>query len=192
MVRPILLAVLLAFVPGSPDSVTLTADRRVVTFGETVRLSGVVAPAGERVTLFALPYDGGSYPTDTAPDESGRYELEAMPVVTTQYRARAGAVDSAETPVVTVRPHVHLVVLSARRGLFHTRAEADYSYEGRSASLQRATNRGWRRVTRIRLGSRSALRFTAPLPRGLSRVRVTVDPIPGYARGFSRVAAVRR
>jgi hypothetical protein len=192
MLKSALLALTLVLTPANPDSVTLAADRRVVTFGDTVRLSGVVAPASERVTLVALPYDGGSFPTEAAPDESGRFELDAVPRVTTQYRARAGEIDSAEAPVVTVRPRVHLVVLSARRGLFHARAEAHYSYEGRFAWLQRSTSRGWKRMKRVRLGESSAVRFIAPLPRGVYRVRVTVEPIPGYGRGISRVARIRR
>jgi hypothetical protein len=192
MLKPALLAVLLAFVPGGPDSVTLNVDRRLVTFGDPVRLSGIVAPRAEPVTVFALPYDGGTYPAETVPDRAGQWELFAVPLVTTQYRARVDDVDSAETPVVAVRPRVHLVVISARRGVFHTRAEARFSYEGRSARLERLTRRGWRIVRSVRLGARSAVRFAATLPRGVSRVRVAVDPIPGYARGISRVARIRR
>ena len=78
--------------------------------------------------------------------------------------AHAGDVDSAEAPVVAVRPRVHLVVISARRGLFYARAESLRSYRGRTAWLQRRTGRGWRPVKLVRLGSRSAVRFSASLP----------------------------
>jgi hypothetical protein len=192
MLKPALLALLLALAPGAPESVTLRAEPRTVTFGDRVRLSGVVAPDGDRVTVVALPYDGGAFPTDAAPGPDGRWGLFVQPLITTQYRAQAGAAESAEAPVVSVRPRVHLVVISARRGLFHTRAEALRSYRGRFAWFQRLTPQGWRPVKRLRLGSRSAARFRASVPRGPSRVRVVVEPVPGYERGVSRVARIRR
>jgi hypothetical protein len=186
------LAAALALAPAPPESVTLDADRTVVTYGDSVRLSAVVEPPDERVSIIGLPYDGGSYPTQPVPGEAGRWSVEDRPLITTQYRARSGDVDSAEAPVVAVRPRVHLVVISARRGRFYTRAESLRSYRGRAARLERRTGRGWRPVARVPLGRRSAVRFSAPLPAGRSRVRVVVDTIPGYAAGVSRVALIRR
>jgi hypothetical protein len=188
----LLLAAVLTLAPAGPESVTLEADRAVVTYGDPVHLSVVVEPPEERVSVIGLPYDGGSYATEPVPAGSGRRTVEDRPLITTQYRARAGDVDSAEAPVVTVRPRVHLVVISGRRGRFYTRAESLRSYHGRTARLERRTRRGWQPVERLRLGSRSAVRFSASLPPGLSRVRVAVEPSPGYAQGVSRVAVVRR
>jgi hypothetical protein len=192
MLKLALLALVVALLPGAPESLTLSADRTVVTYGDPVRLSGFVEPATEPVSVVGLPYDGGSYSSQAVPDGSGRWSADDRPLITTQYRARSGAVDSAEAPVVAVRPRVHLVVISARRGLFYTRAESLRSYRGRTASLERFTAYGWTPVREVRLGLRSSVRFHAPVPRGLSRVRVVVAPSPGYARGISRVAAIRR
>jgi hypothetical protein len=187
-----LLALVVALVPTGPESVTLTADRAVVTYGDPVRLDVVVEPPGERVAVIGLPYDGGSYPLETVAAGPGRWTVEDRPQITTQYRGRSGDVDSAEAPVVTVRPRVHLVVISARRGLFYARAESLRSYRGRTGWLERRMGTVWRPVKRLRLGSRSALRFSAALPEGGSRVRVVVEATPGYVRGISRVAAIRR
>jgi hypothetical protein len=192
VVASALLAVVLALLAAEPESVTLNAERSVVTYGDSVRLSVVVEPPTEHVSVVGLPYDGGSYPSEAVPDEAGRWIVDDRPSITTQYRARAGAIDGAEAPVVMVRPRVHLVVISARRGRFYVRAESLLSYRARSAWVQPRTPRGWSPVTRVRLGPRSAVRFSAPLPDGRSRVRVVVEPIPGYARGISRIAVIRR
>jgi hypothetical protein len=192
VVTSALLAVFVALLAAGPESVTLSADRSMVTYGDPVQLRITVDPPTERVSLIGLPYDGGSYPKATVPDGSGRWRVLDRPLITTQYRAVAGDVDGSEAPVVAVRPRVHLVVISARRGLFYTRAESLRSYGGRTAWLQRRTSQGWRPVKRIRLGPRSAVRFFASLPAGRSRVRVVVEPTPGYTRGVSRVALSRR
>jgi hypothetical protein len=188
----LLLAAVLGLAPAGPESITLDADRAVVTYGDPVRLSVIVEPPDERVSVIGLPYDGGSYPTGPVPAGSGHWDVEDRPLITTQYRARSGDVDSMEAPVVAVRPRVHLVVISARRGRLYTRAESLRSYRGRTARLERRMTRGWQPVERLRLGSRSAVRFSASLPAGLSRVRVVVEPTPGYAQGVSRVAVIRR
>jgi hypothetical protein len=173
------------------ESLTLEAGAHTVTYGDAVTLSGVVSPPTERVNVLALPYHGGAISTLAAPDRDGGWRLSFRPLVTTQFRAVAGSVDSAETPVVSVRPRVHLVVLSARRALFYTRVEALFGYHGRTAVFQRLGTHGWRRVKRVRLGPRAAVRFRARLPRGQSRVRVVVAAGSGYARGISRTALVQ-
>jgi hypothetical protein len=188
----LLLLLSLAPAAAEPDSVTLEVEPQVATFGESVDLIGVVTPAAERVTVVALPYDGGAFPTVAVPDRAGHWRLSLRPRVTTQFRAQSGRVHSAEVPVVSVRPRVHLVVISARRGLFYVRTQAFFSYEGRTAFLQRLTRRGWRSVRRVRFGPRSTVRFRAQLPAGRSRIRVVVAPTAGYVSGFSRIAVVRR
>jgi hypothetical protein len=61
MLKPALLALVVALLPGAPESLTLSVDRGAVTYGDPVRLSGVVEPAAERVFVVGRPYDGGSY-----------------------------------------------------------------------------------------------------------------------------------
>jgi hypothetical protein len=177
---------------GPVESLTLEAEARTVTYGDAVTLSGVVDPPSDRVTVLGLAYHGGATAAVAGPDRDGSWRLSVTPLVATQFRAVSGSVDSAEMPVVSVRPRVHLVVLSARRGLFHTRVEALFGYRGRTVSFQRLGARGWRTVRRVRLGRRAALRFRARLPRGASRIRVAVAAGSGYARGVSRTALVRR
>lgn len=188
-----LAALALVAPPGEETGlVTIRAEARRVTFGERVTLSGTVAPMrGEHVVVHALPFDGGE-DTLVADQSDGRWRAEWAPQITTQFRATTATAESAEAPVVAVRPRVHLVVISARRGRFYTRAEALFSYRGRTATFERLGRRGWRPVKRVRLGSRSAVRFRAVLPRGRSHVRVVVAKSPGYARGVSRTALVRR
>jgi hypothetical protein len=179
---------------AGPESLTLEAGAEMVTFGDAVTLSGVVSPpsATARVTVLALPYHGGEIRAAALPGRDGSWRLSVTPRVTTQFRAVADSVESAETPVVFVRPRVHLVVLSARRALFYTRAEALLAYRGRTAAFQRLGARGWRTLKRVRLGPRGAVRFRAALPPGASRVRVAVPAGAGYAPGTSRTALVRR
>jgi hypothetical protein len=179
---------------AAPESLTLEAGARTITFGEAVTLSGVVSPVspGDRVTVLALPFHGGAVPTVADPDPDGGWRVVVRPLITTQFRAVIGVLDSAETPVVAVRPRVHLVVLSARRGLFYTRAEGLFGLRGRRADLQLLGAGGWRTLRSVRLGRRGAVRFRARLPRGTSRIRVLVAAGAGYARGLSRTALLRR
>jgi hypothetical protein len=199
-VKRILVAIILSLCivlparAGPVESLTLEVGPRTVVYGDSVELRGVLSPASaaDRVTVLALPYHGGSIPADADPDGDGSWRLSFTPVVTTQFRAVAGGIDSAETPVVSVRPRVHLVVLSARRGLFYTRVEALIGYRGRTAAFQLLGARGWRTLKSVRLGPGAAVRFRADLGRrGASRVRVTVAAGSGYARGVSRTALVR-
>jgi hypothetical protein len=186
------LCVVLPARAGPVESLTLEAGPRTVVYGDSVELRGVLSPpsAADRVTVLALPYHGGSISADADPDPDGSWRLSFTPLVTTQFRAVAGGIDSAETPVVSVRPRVHLVVLSARRGLFYTRVEALIGYRGRTAAFQLLGRRGWRTLKYVTLGPNAAVRFRADLRRR-ARVRVTVAAGSGYARGVSRTALVR-
>jgi hypothetical protein len=91
-------------------------------------------------------------------------------------------------------PEVTLRILSVPDRLFAVTVHSKRSYAGKAVYMQRRTAaRRWRIVKKVRLGSRSTKRFTAPLPRGVSRVRIFVPRVgPGTRAGYSRVRTVRR
>ena len=91
-------------------------------------------------------------------------------------------------------PEVTLRVVSASDRLFAVTVRGKRSYARKTVYMQRRTATGrWRIVKKVRLGKRSTKRFTAPLPHGVSRVRIFVPKVgPGSRAGYSRVRTVRR
>jgi hypothetical protein len=73
---------------------------------------------------------------------------------------------------------------------------AGRSMQGKKVRVQRRTKFGeWVTIRAVELGPRSCARFTLPLPKGVSRLRVTLSVNragPGYLAGFSRVVTWRR
>jgi plastocyanin len=174
-------------------TITIAAASRSVVAGSTVELSGTLSSgrSGQQVTIIATPHQGTETRTTALTDADGTWRLVVRPRIRTEYRAESGNTTSSEQPVVFVRPAVQLKVLSARRGRFYTKVGALRSYQGKLATVQRLRGETWVKVKRVRLGTGSAVRFTARLPR-TARVRVLVPASPGYLQGFSRTALVRR
>ena len=173
-------------------SVTITAGQRAVTLGSSIELSGdISAGAGQQVIVVAKPYLGVETRTPVLTESDGAWSMNVRPRIRTEYHAEWGQTMSAQSPVVYVRPGVGLRVLNAKTGSFTTKVTALRSYKGKFVTLQRLSGNAWIKVKRVRLGTGSAARFTARLPRS-ARVRVLVPTAPGYLQGYSRTALVRR
>jgi hypothetical protein len=163
--------------PGCSD-VTITIGDRIAARGVDVSPNGtfraevrVSEMPGQYLVTASQRGPGGSALTDTAP-------------------LVVAIGDAAESE----GPEISLRILSAPDRLFAVTVHGKRSYAGKAVYMQRRTAVGrWRIVKKVRLGSRSTKRFTAPLPRGVSRVRIFVPKLgPGTRPGYSRVRMVRR
>jgi hypothetical protein len=177
--------------------VTLSAPALYVVYGRGILLSGLVPTrrAGESVTIFAQPLDGGS-PRSVATvltAVDGTWRWLAKPRIRTSYAAQwAGALSPAS--IVGVRPAVSL--RRTATGRFATRVVAARSFAGRGVQLQRRSSTGrWITIKRARLNGRSSASIKATLPRGRSVLRIAMSVNQagaGYLAGFSRTIVVRR
>jgi plastocyanin len=187
----------------APESITLTANRRVVTYGGSVVLTGQLAngSAGEKVTLSVNPQSGNTATSTetvtTAAD--GTFRVSIRPLVQTAYTVAAAS--STSSPVViNVRPLVRLGVIGHRHAIVRLAAARGFLH--RYALVQRWNGRRhvWRSVRRVRftrttLGTSSTVvtsaRFAQRLHHGM-RLRVFVprsQVMPGYASNVSNAVA---
>ena len=183
-------------VEAEPEpSVTIQPSHRQIVYGSTVQLSGTISTGqeGQAVRVTGSPYRGAALATTVRTDADGVWHLTVRPQVRTLYRAFWRGQESTTEPVVHVRPRVGLRVLNAAAARFYVRVAAAYSYRGKLANFQRRAASGdWITVKRVRLGRLADAAFRARLPRGSSRVRVTVSTSPGYLFGLSNSRLVRR
>jgi hypothetical protein len=181
--------------PGQPTPLTIRSDEPVVVYGKVVHISGVLRaqPEGTQVTLYLRRHGESTFrPVSVVvTDERGGWTFDFLPTMRSWIEARAGELTSASL-TVRVRPRLTL----KRRGesLF-ARAVAARSFRGRHVWFQRRSSRGvWRSVTRVVLDD-PPRRFRAGLPRGVSRVRVSLprgQAGPGYEPAVSRSLLLRR
>ncbi len=199
-VPPAVASGVIVSLPGE-RSVSIAADRRVVTFGEPLRLSGFVRqqtspPATvvvEPVSLFARAFGATVLRrsrvvrSGTAAEPGGfrdGWSVVVRPSVATAYQVRLLAhLDqwsrvASTTVAIRVRPRV---TLSRVGGTLRVRVEAGRSFAGRTAVLQRQTAGRWAFVARARLDSRSRATFAA----AAGTLRTVVAPSPGYLAGAS-------
>ena len=189
--------------PRVPASVTLSAAAAVVTFGETVALSGSVGgtgAGGSRVQpeLAEAPFTAGFSPAGNAlvAAADGTFGLTVEPRVTTQYRARA-TVDKKQaiSPVVTigVAPKVRLSIRRRSKASFSGSVQPGGDAVVR---LLRISSTGKRKTvarTVTRGDDRSTYRFPRRRIRSTRDYVVTVTPASSsLVRGESRVRTVRR
>jgi plastocyanin len=183
-------------VEAEPEpSVTIQPSRRQIVYGSTVQLSGTISTGqeGQAVRVTGTPYRGDALATTVRTDADGVWRLTVRPQLRTVYRAFWRGQESTTEPVVHVRPRVGFRVLSTATARFYVRVSAAYSYRGKLVNFQRLAAGGdWITVKRVRLGRLSDAAFRGPLPRGTSRVRVSVPTSPGYLLGLSNVRLVRR
>jgi hypothetical protein len=130
----------------------------------------------------------------TVAEEPGRYTVTA-----TQRAADGSTLEDSAMLVVAIGdaeevPEVGLRVLNAREGLFLTSIHPKRCCARKVAFFQRlASPRHWRTVKRIKLRRDAARRFRAPLPHGISKVRILVPRTKSTPRRLvSRVLTVRR
>jgi plastocyanin len=170
-------------IKGPPPSLALALDKPIVTYGTQVMLSGKAANVkpGTTVTLFAQPW-GQPSPVELAVVQAGTdgsFGYLTTPHLYTTYtasmQASTGTVQSA--PVIAqVAPRVQLV--PGRRGWMHVQVTAGKSLWHRHVFLQRLSAFGqWVNLVSLPLNraSGSLFRPTLHLPRGASRIRISLS-----------------
>jgi plastocyanin len=183
----------------APESITLTASRRVVTYGGSIVLTGKIAngAAEEKVTLSADPQAGDDATSveTVAAAADGSFRVTVRPLVQTAYTVAAA--NSSSSPLaVNVRPRVRLARVGHRRAV--VRVSAARGFVHRYALVQRwnARRHVWRSVVRVRfmrttLASSSTVVTSAGLRyrfRHGTRLRVFVprsQVSPGYTSSVS-------
>jgi plastocyanin len=177
-------------------SVTLLTSSPKVTFGSSIRLSGIVSShkAGESVTILGRPFESNAFAkvTTVTTVANGAWSFAAKPTIQTSYQADwKRAVSAAIT--IGVRPKVAFNKLAG--GRFFTKATAVRAFAGKYVQVQRRSGSRWITVKRVRLGGTSSATFRVTLPRGTSSVRVAMSVNQagtGYLAGLSRTLSVSR
>jgi plastocyanin len=162
-------------VAGLPPALTFGVNAPQITYGSAVTLSGQVnsKKAGEQVTLATTPY-GQPSPVVLATvitGANGSFAYTTKPQWLTSYQATwKGATSIATT--VAVAP----VISFGRNNGWITRVYAARSMAAKTVQVQMLSAFGqWVTVKRVRLGSRSAARFTLPLSNGVHRLRIAMS-----------------
>jgi plastocyanin len=183
----------------APESITLAANRGVVTYGGSVVLTGKLAngTAGEKVTLSANPQAGDdATSTQTiAIAADGTFRVSVRPLVQTAYTV-AAANSTSSAVVINVRPRVRLGAIGHRRALVRVAAERGFLH--RYAFVQRWSTRRhvWQSVRRVRftrttIATSSTVVTSARFRHGFrhgTRLRVLVprsQVMPGYSSNVS-------
>jgi plastocyanin len=185
-------------VTGPPPAVTIGLNKPIVTYGESVVLSGVVSSGNpnEKVTVYSQPYPQTSFAeTTTVLTTTGgawSYVLPTAPKILTQYEAKWNGRTSVVVQV-SVRPRI---AFAYRNGTFRVRVYAATSHAGKYVTVQRVSGFGqWVTVKKVKLGGKSGRIFRMTVPRGTSRYRVAMSVNQagaGYLAGFSPTIKVRR
>ena len=178
--------------PGSGPQGTTTT----VLYGELVRVSGNLSSgqANQAVTLTVSPYRATARTVSLRTDATGEFRYTHRATIKTGYTARVGTAASAQEPFAFVRPKVGLRVVNAQTGRFRVTLQAQPEHVSRVVWFQRRVTRTrWANVKKVQLRARnlSAL-FTARLPSGTQRVRISIPQTPGYLRTTSRFVLIRR
>jgi hypothetical protein len=181
--------------PGQPAPLTIRSAEPVVVYGKVVHISGALRgrPEGTQVTVYLRRHGESTFSpvSVVVTDERGVWSFAFEPTMGSSIEARSGELTSS-TLIVRVRPQ--LTLKRRGKGLF-ARAVAARSFRGRHVWFQRRSSRGvWRSVARVVLDD-PPRRFQARLPRGVSRVRVSLPRSqagPGYEPAVSRSLLLRR
>jgi hypothetical protein len=150
--------------PGTaPDSISIGASRRTVTFGGPVTISGTVAGANNAGVTVVLeqnpaPYTGGFTPTGqtATTNATGGYTFTVTPAKNTRYQVTAKGKKRPDSPIVGVNVRVkvalHLSDRTPKRGqLVRFSGTVLPAHTGTLVRIQRHTATGWRTVTTTRL-----------------------------------------
>ena len=203
-----LLAMLAALIVATPvaaadpsKSVSISASRLAVVYGQTVTLDGKISTpqSGQKVDVLARPFGLSTLSalstTDTT--ETGQWSLTTKPTIETMYQARWTS-ETSPTVVVRVRPAITLAAVRfhGRVGTFVTSAIAAREFAGDFVLVQRLTSFGPVTLKRVFLNSNSTarfnLRFRHRVRTNMRVVMPTVSAAPGYIAGFSRMLSIRR
>jgi plastocyanin len=190
--------------PTATESITLTGSARVVTYGGSVLLRGVVenGTPGMAVAVSAVPQSGKTARAtfSVTPAANGTFSLKVQPRVQTVYVATAPK-SSSDPMTINVRPRVRLSVLGPARRIGIVRVSAARTFANRYGLLQvwRPRSQLWASIKRVRL-TRSAAGISPTVITAASfrlhtrhgqRLRVLIprsQTAPGYVAGASNVA----
>jgi hypothetical protein len=182
---------------AAPQTVTISASRPAVVYGNSVTLSGKVSDskAGENVGVLTEPFGTPDFAAlATAQTVSGGHWSEVVkPTIETSYQAKWRSATSS-TATVKVRPLITLTLVNQATGRFSTKVSAARSFAGKFVLVQRLTSTGVSTVKKVTLDTSSAASFSVRLHHGRSRLRLvmpTSQTSPGYITGTSNVVTVR-
>lgn len=181
-----------------PQTVTISASRPSVVYGQTVTLSGKVSnsKAGEKVDVLAEPFGTSSFAMlgTVQTTSGGQWSDVVKPTIETSYQAHWKSATSS-TVTVKVRPLITLTLLNRSTGSFTTKVTAARSFAGKFVLVQRLRSGGVATLKKVRLDANSSATFRVRLHKGRSRLRVVMpssQAAPGYITGTSNVVTVRR
>ena len=185
-------------VTGPAPAVSIGASLPIIVYGQQVSLSGVISTgeANQKVTIFQQPYPQSSFQelTSVLTTTGGAWNLvlSPSPKIGTQYQAKWNGRSSVVVGV-GVRPRIRLFY---RNGRFTTRVQSATSHARRSVLAQRLSRFGqWVTLKKVRLGGQSSAVFRLNLPKGKSRIRISMSVNQaggGYLAGYSPTITVRR
>jgi hypothetical protein len=177
------------------NQLTIAPSKRVIVYGQPVVVAGTLSggAAGTQV-IVAIRRHGerGFAPVaNQASGAGGTWRFSFEPTILSELQARSG---ESLSRIVTVRVKPRLT-LTRRRGALYAQAVAARSFRGRHVWLQRKSKQGrWRSVRKVVLDD-PPRRFEVALPKGVSRVRVSLarrQAGPGYEPTVSRALVLRR
>jgi plastocyanin len=182
-------------VAGAPPAVSFATSLPQITFGTVVTLSGQInsKKSGEPVLITHQPH-GQASPIVLATvltGADGTFSFVTKPKILTAYQA---SWKTAKSLVVTtaVAPSISFGRLNG----FVTRVYAGRSMARKQVQLQRLSRFGqWVTIKVVPLDLNSRARFRAPLPMGVSRLRIAMSVNQagvGYLAAFSREITYRR
>lgn len=176
-------------VAGLPPSLTLAVSQPQIVYGTSVTLTGQINSkrAGEQVTVTAQPH-GQPSPIVLATvvtGADGTFSYVTKPSILTVYTATWK--NATTIPITTA---VAPAVSFGRLNGWLVRVYAGRSMTGRTVQFQRLSRFGqWVTIKAVELGAESRARFTAPLPKGVSKLRIAMSVNQagaGYLAAFSR------
>lgn len=163
-------------VKGLPPTLTLAVSQPIVTYGGTVTLSGVVSDhaAGEQVTIWYQPYPQANLieKATVLTGAGGTFSFVDTPQILTSYEAQWKTA-YATPQTVEVAPRLQL----ARNGAWIVHAYGGRSFAGAAVQFQRLNvlTGQWVTLEKVVLGSRSSVRFSYRLPKGLNHLRLALS-----------------
>lgn len=163
-------------VKGLPPTLTLAVSQPIVTFGNTVTLSGVVSDhaAGEQVTIWYQPYPQTNLieRATVLTGAGGTYSFLVTPQILTTYEAQWKTA-YATPQTVEVAPRLTL----ARDGAWIVHVYGGRSFAGAAVQFQRLNvlTGQWVTLEKVVLNARSAARFQYTLPKGVNHLRLALS-----------------
>jgi hypothetical protein len=163
-------------VKGLPPTLTLTVSAPILTYGTQATLTGVISShaAGQQVTIYYRPYPQPNLiqRATLLTGPGGTFSFIVAPQILTTYEASWKGVFAAPT-TVQVQPKLTL----GRNNGWIIHVAGGRTFAGRAVQFQRLNllTGQWVTLQKVILNSRSSARIAYPLPKGTSRLRLTMS-----------------